>query len=309
MTRVSSNSIQQSTIESIARAQEKMAGLQLQLATGKKASTYRDLGADTTKVLTARTALDRTQAFQGASKQLTNTLNLYDIKFGQLNTLGDNLKSELAKKSDGSSASLQTAVEQAFTEFRSILLSDDAGFSMFSPPKGAGEAFKLTTLTDAALLAGETNDQADDRAFGTSTGKNSALVAEGVPMAYGADARTTGSQMLAVFRSIANQLPLSSPLTSAQSSAIDAAVSQINQAQLGINALTSENGANVKRLVDIDDLANRRTETLNQIVSSYEDANIPEVASKISQQKSLLESSYALFSQLSGLSLVNYLRN
>jgi flagellar hook-associated protein 3 FlgL len=301
MTRVSSNSIQQSTIESIARAQEKMASLQLQLATGKKASTYRDLGADTTKTLTARTALDRTQAFQGASKQLTNTLNLYDIKFGQLNTLGDNLKAALAQKSDGASASLQTAVEQAFTEFRSVLLSDDAGFSMFSPPKGAGEAFKLTTLTDAV--------QTDDQAFGTSTGKNSALVAEGVSMAYGADARTTGSQMLAAFRTIANVLPLSSPLTSAQSSAIDAAVTQINQAQLGINALTSENGANLKRLEDIDDLANRRTETLNQIVSSFEDANIPEVASKISQQKSLLESSYALFSQLSGLSLVNYLRN
>ena len=121
--------------------------------------------------------------------------------------------------------------------------------------------------------------------------------------------RAGAGEVLAAFRTIANVLPLSSPLTSAQSSAIDAAVTQINQAQLGINALTSENGANLKRLEDIDDLANRRTETLNQIVSSFEDANIPEVASKISQQKSLLESSYALFSQLSGLSLVNYLRN
>lgn len=309
MTRVSSNSIQQSTIDSIGRAQEKMATLQLQLATGKKASSFRDLGADTTKTLTARTALDRTQAFQGASRQLTNTLNLYDIKFGQMNTLGDNLKIQLAQKSDGSSASVESAVEQAFVEFRSILNSDDAGFPMFSAPKGAGDAFKLTTFTDAALLAGETNDEADDRAFGTSTGKNTTLVAEGVSMAYGADARTTGSQMLAAFRTLANEWPLSSPLTSAQSLALDTAVTQINQAQLGVNALTAENGANLKRLEDIDDLANRRTETLNQIVSSYEDANMAEVAGKISQQKSLLESSYALFSQLSGLSLVNYLRN
>lgn len=301
MTRVSSNSIQQSTIESIGRAQEKMSTLQLQLATGKKASSFRDLGADTTKTLTARTALDRTQAFQGVGKQLTNTLNLYDIKFGQLNTLGDNLKAALAQKNDGQSTSLQLAAEQAFVEFRSILISDDAGFPMFSPPKGEGEAFKLTTLTDAV--------QTDDQAFGTSTGKNSTLVAEGVSIAYGADARTTGSEMLAAFRTLANVWPLSSPLTSAQSSAIDTAVTQINQAQLGINALTSENGANIKRLADIDDLANRRSDTLNQIVSSYEDANMAEVAGKISQQKSLLESSYALFSQLSGLSLVNYLRN
>jgi len=126
---------------------------------------------------------------------------------------------------------------------------------------------------------------------------------------YGADARTTGSGFLAAFRTLANEWPLSSPLTAAESSAIDAAVTQISQAQLGVNALSSENGANIKRLADLDVLANRRTETLNQIVSNFEDANIPEVASKISQQKSLLESSYALFSQLSGLSLVNYLRN
>lgn len=309
MTRVSSNTIQQSTIDSITRGQEKMASLQVQLATGKKASTYRDLGADTTKTLTARTTLDRTRAFQAASTQLTNTLNLYDIKFGQLNTLGDNLKTTLSQKSDGTSASLQSAVELAFVEFRSVLLSDDAGFPMFSPPKGEGDAFKLTTLTDAALLVGETDAEANDRAFGTSTGKNSTLVSEGVSMAYGADARTTGSQMLAAFRTLANQWPLSSPLTPAQSSAIDSAVTQINQAQLGINALTSENGANIKRLEDNDALANRRTETLSAIISNYEDANIAEVASKISQQKTLLESSYALFSQLSGLSLVNYLRN
>jgi hypothetical protein len=44
MTRVSSNSIQQSTIESIARAQEKIASLQFQLATGNKATTESDLG-------------------------------------------------------------------------------------------------------------------------------------------------------------------------------------------------------------------------------------------------------------------------
>jgi len=309
MTRVSSHSIQQSTIDSIGRAQEKMSTLQLQLATGKKASSFRDLGADTTKTLSARTALDRTQAFQGVSKQLTNTLNLYDIKFGQLNTLGDNLKISLSQKSDAQSGSLQMAVEQAFVEFRSILASDDAGFPMFSPPKGEGDAFKLSTFTDAALLAGETNDEADERAFGTSTGKNSTLVAEGVSMAYGADARTAGSSMLAAFRTLASQWPLSNPLTSAQSSAIDTAITQFNQAQLDNNAQTSENGANIKRLADIDDLANRRSDTLNQIVSSYEDANMAEVASKISQQKTLLEASYALFSQLSGLSLVNYLRN
>ena len=135
MTRVSSNSIQQSTIESIGRAQEKMASLQMQLATGKKASTYRELGADTTKTLTARTALDRTQAYQGASKQLTNTLNLYDIKFGQLNSLSDNLKAALAQKMTDRAHHCRRLPNRRLSNFGAYFFPTMQDFQCFLRPK------------------------------------------------------------------------------------------------------------------------------------------------------------------------------
>ena len=300
MTRIASMGLQQNMIDSIMSSQERLATLQSQLATGKRATNYRDLGADAPKTLSARATLDRTAAFQSTGKLLTNTLNLYDVKYGQLSELASNLKSALSLHGDQSGAALQETVEQAFDEFRSILLADDAGFPMFAAPKGEGEPFKISAFADAI--------KTDDEVFGASTGRNTALVADGIVMPYGSDARTIGSDLMAAFRALASQPKLSSPLSSSQVTAINQAMVSIRQAETAINIATAQNGDNLRRLSDLNDIAERRISTLTDIVSSYEDVNIAEIASKISQQKTLLETSYSAFSQLSDLSLVRYLR-
>jgi flagellar hook-associated protein 3 FlgL len=300
MTRIASMGLQQSMIDSIMQSQGRLASLQDQLATGKKAANYRDLGADAAKTISARAIIDRTAAFQSTGKQLANTLELYDVKYTQMSEMAGKLKSALALRNDQSSTSLQETIEQSFDEFRSVLLSDDAGFPMFAPPQGEGAPFKIDTFSDAT--------QSDDQVFGVPTGRNSALVADGIMMAYGSDARMIGSDLMAAFRALASQPPLSGPLTSAQETAINQAIGSIRQAEIAINTATAQNGDNLRRLESLDTIAERRISTLTDIISSYEDVNIAEVASKISQQKTLLETSYAAFSQLSNLSLVNFLR-
>lgn len=300
MTRIASMGLQQNMIDSIMSSQDRLATLQSQLATGKRATNYRDLGSDAPKTLSARATLDRTAAFQSTGKLLTNTLNLYDVKYSQLSELASNLKSALSLHGDQTGAALQETIEQAFDEFRSILLADDAGFPMFAPPKGEGAPFKISSFADST--------KTDDEIFGPSTGRNSALVADGIMMPYGSDARTIGADMMAAFRALAGQPKLSSPLSTNQVSAINQAMSSIREAQTAINIATAQNGDNLRRLSDLNTIAERRVSTLTDIVSSYEDVNIAEIASKISQQKTLLETSYAAFSQLSDLSLVNFLR-
>jgi flagellar hook-associated protein 3 FlgL len=300
MTRVASMGLQQNMIDSIMSSQERLATLQNQLATGKKGTNYRDLGSDAPKTLSARAVLDRTAAFQSTSKQLSNILNLYDIKYGQLSELASNLKSALSLHGDQSGAALQETIEQAFAEFRSILLSDDAGFPMFAPPRGEGDPFKISAFPDAI--------KTDDEVFGPSTGRNSALVSDGILMPYGSDARTIGADLMAAFRVLASQPELSSPLSSSQVAAINQAMGSIGKAETAINIATAQNGDNLRRIDELDTIAERRITTLTDIISSYEDVNIAEIASRISQQKTLLETSYAAFSQLSGLSLVRYLQ-
>lgn len=300
MTRIASMGLQQSMIDSMMQSQGRLATLQDQLATGKKASNYRDLGADAAKTLSARAIKDRTVAFQSTGKQLTNTLNLYDVKFSQLSDLASKLKSALALHNDQSAASLQETIDQSFDEFRSVLLAEDAGFPMFAPPKGEGAPFKVDTFANATMT--------DDQAFGVNTGRNTALVSDGIVMAYGADARTVGSDFLAAFRVLANQPRLSGQITTAQQDAINTAIANLSKAEVAINTATAQNGDNLRRLSSLDAVAERRVSTLTDIISSYEDVNIAEVASKITQQKTLLETSYAAFSQLSNLSLVKYLR-
>jgi flagellar hook-associated protein 3 FlgL len=47
---------------------------------------------------------------------------------------------------------------------------------------------------------------------------------------------------------------------------------------------------------------------LKDIISQNEDADLGQVATDLATQKTVLEASFSVFSQLSGLSLVNYLR-
>lgn len=300
MTRIASMGLQQSMIDSIMQSQGKLSALQDQLASGKKASNYRDLGVDASKTLSARAILDRTTAFQSTGKQLTNTLNLYDVKYTQLSELASKFKSALALQNDQSATALQETIEQSFDEFRSIMLADDAGFPMFAPPKGEGAPFKVDTFADAT--------KTDDQAFGVNTGRNSALVSDGIVMAYGSDARTIGADFMAAFRGLASLPKLSGQITPAQTAAINQAIASISKAEVAINTATAQNGDNLRRLESLNGIAERRVFTLTDIISSYEDVNIAEVASKITQQKTLLETSYAAFSQLSNLSLVKYLR-
>ncbi len=300
MARIATSGLQQNALDSIVRAQSRLAGLQEQLASGKKAKTFSDLGTDTVKTLSARNALDRLEAYRSSNKQLENTLNLYEFKYEQLSDLANNLKTQLSGAAGQSTGTVQQEIVQAFNQFRTILLSEDAGFPMFLPPKGEGVAFRLNQFSDAV--------QTDDQAFGPSAGKNRAIISEGVSIGYGNDARSIGSSLLAAFRELASQPPLSGTITPGQRTAIDNAINLIRQAETDVAAATGENGNNLRRLSDLETSASRRANTLNEAISKFEDSNLPELASKISQQKTLLETSYAAFSQLSNLSLINFLR-
>ncbi|PMZ80413.1 flagellin, partial [Pseudomonas sp. FW306-2-11AD] len=52
----------------------------------------------------------------------------------------------------------------------------------------------------------------------------------------------------------------------------------------------------------------QRKTLLTGVIGANEDADLGQVATDISQQKTILEASYSVFSQLAGLSLVQYLK-
>ena len=114
--------------------------------------------------------------------------------------------------------------------------------------------------------------------------------------------------MLAAFRTLAEAGPIGAKPTAAQTEALKKAVGQIGTALGSVRAINGENGRKQAQLETLATRADQRGLIYKGIISRNEDADLGQVAIDIAQQKAVLEASYSVFSQLSGLSLVNYLR-
>lgn len=301
MTRVATVPLQHSLSNAIQRSQQKLAAAQLQLNTDKKAPDYASLGTQAVRNLSAHSLVAREDAHSAVANQLGTTLSLYDANISGLDTLGGDLSQRiLAAIGTGDSPGLQDAVNAAFDTFRSTLNASQGGVPLFggsqtTPP------FTPKTLADTVGLdpaAAFTND--DVRA--------SARVGDHLDVRYGVTASDLGSDMLAAFRTLAEAGTIGVKPTPAQTDALKTAMNQIKTALGGVRTVNAENGRKQAQLETLATRADQRSLVYKDIISRNEDADLGQVAIDLAQQKTVLQASYSVFSQLSGLSLINFLR-
>lgn len=127
-------------------------------------------------------------------------------------------------------------------------------------------------------------------------------------MDYGVGAQEAGEELLAMFETLAAAGPYGATITDAQCTAMATA---IDRAETGLAKVAALNAANGRRQVRVDMLEQRsdaRSLVLGDLISRHEDADMAELAADIASQRAMLEASYAVFRQVSQLSLVQYLR-
>lgn len=300
--RVASIPMQRSLFESIAVSQRKLGEVQQQMATGKKANDFASLGIETMRNLSARTLLARQEAHAAVGNRIGTTLAIMDSQMdGMVESLGklrDGLLSATGtQRADG----LQEVMEEAFQRFRTGLNADEGGQYLF-----AGSQTSTAPFAPASLAACAGMPTAN--AFRNDAVAAEARVADGLDVTYGATASEMGSKLFEAFRTLAAAGTVGLTPTPAQLSAMNEAIGQLNEGLGTLRAVHSENG---RRQAQIEGLATRaaeRTLILERMVSKNEDADLAEVASQLVQRQTTLEASYTLFSKLSKLSLVDYMR-
>jgi len=301
MTRVATVPLAQTLSNAIQRSQAKLATAQLQLETGKKAPDYASLGTQAVRNLSAHSLVAREDAHSAVAKQLGTTLSLYDANISQLDTLGTDLsQSILTAVGTGDSPGLQEAIGAAFGQFRTTLNAAQGGMPLFggsqtTPP------FTPQTLADTAGL-----DPAS--AFTNDEVKASARVGDHLDVQYGVTASDLGTDMLAAFRTLAEAGTIGAKPTDAQLASLKTALGQINTALGSVRAISGENGRKQAQLETLSARADQRSLVYKDLISRNEDADLGQVAIDLAQHKSVLQASYSVFSQLSGMSLVSYLR-
>lgn len=300
MTRIATIPQQRLTADAIQRNQERLAVTQAQLASGRKANDLAALGTDAVRTLTTHSMLARSEAQSGVARQLGTTLALYDTAISGVDTLGTNLQqSLLTAQGTGETASLQDTIESAFSQFSALLNADEGGVPLF----GGGQS---TAPFAPATLAELSPTPASD--FSDGTVHASARVADNLDMTYGITAREVGGGLAQVFRTLADAGPFTGALTPAQHSALKAAGTALDDAMTGVRALNAENGHRQAKAETLATRADERANLFKGIISANEDADLGQIAMDLSQQKTMLQASYSVFSQLSSLSLVDYLR-
>ena len=300
MTRIATIPQQRLTADAIQRNQERLAVTQAQLASGRKANDLAALGTDAVRTLTTHSMLARSEAQSGVARQLGTTLALYDTAISGVDTLGTNLQqSLLTAQGTGETASLQDTIESAFSQFSALLNADEGGVPLF----GGGQS---TAPFAPATLAELSVTPASD--FSDGTVHASARVADNLDMTYGITAREVGGGLAQVFRTLADAGPFTGALTPAQHAALKAAGTALDNAMTGVRALNAENGHRQAKAETLATRADERANLFKGIISANEDADLGQIAMDLSQQKTMLQASYSVFSQLSSLSLVDYLR-
>lgn len=302
MSRVATIPLQRTLSQAIQRAQQKLALSQAQLVTGKKAPDLASLGTEVVRNLSSRSLVAQQDAHVSVATRLGTTLSLYDTNISSIDTAVAGLRQGILDAiGTGQSAGLQEAANAAFDQFRSALNAREGGLALFAGSQTTTDPLVPVKLADTAGL-----DPAD--AFANDDVRATARVGEGIDISYGVTASDVGTSLLAAFRTIAEAGQIGAAPTAAQRLALTTAVGQIDGALSNVRNVNADNG---RRQAQVETLATRavaRTDLLNSIISNNEDADLGQIATDLAQQKTLLQASYSVFSQLAGLSLVSFLR-
>lgn len=302
MNRVATIPIQRNLSSAIQRSQQKLADTQLQLATGKKARDYAALGTETVRQISARGLLAKQEAQSNVAKLVTTTLSLYDANMNAVDTAAGELRTSiLTAVGTGQSTGLQEAVEQAFHQFRASLNASEGGLPLFAGSRTDAQPFRAATLADTASMTVE-------EAFTNDSIRPSAHVADGLDIQYGVGADEIGSKMFLAFQKLAQAGPIGEKPTDAQKTALTEAVKLLDDGLLDLRTANAENGRKQAQIETLGVRAEDRAVLLTDLIAQNEDADLAQVATDLAQQQTTLRASFSVFSQLSTLSLTDYLR-
>jgi flagellar hook-associated protein 3 FlgL len=301
MTRVATLPFTNTLSTAMQRAQSKLADSNIQLDTQKKVQSYADLGADTSRVLSASSMLAQQQAQSKVANRVDTTLGFYDSSLGVIDDSVSSLKTKLLNAvGTGDSPDLDKAIQSAFEDFRNSLNTSEGGVPIFAGGQTDKQPFAPQTLSDMVGLD-------PDTAFTNDDVRTSARLGDNIDVQYGIGASDIGTGLVQAFSTLAGLGPFGDKLTDAQVDGLKTAMSQIDDGLSGLRSVNAKNGDTQNQVEALGKRADDRATLLTQVIGDAEDADMGQVAIDISSRTTILNASYAAFDKLNNLSLVNFL--
>lgn len=302
MTRISTAAQQQQLVAAMQQHQARIALLNWQIATGKRAQDYGDLGLDALQQVRMSGVLSRETAYADNAKRAAARLDVQDLRLGQLHdaalTLRDSVLGALgAADAQGLADNLQTA----FDILRSTMNVDYEGKPLFGGGMASGEPFAPADI--AALVA------LPDTASAFANGPVSPEIAIGegqsITLGFGADA--IGTALAEAVRQLGALMPLDGPLDAAGIAALEAALPALQNAVAETNDMQAANGVRAARAEEAVARAAERVTSFSVALSNLEDIDPAEAITRLQAEEAALQASYQVLVKLNNLSLLDYI--
>jgi flagellar hook-associated protein 3 FlgL len=269
-------------------AQTRTRETQIQISTGKKATRFRELAADTNRLVSAKDALQRIQKFQTNNELIGGRLDVMESSTASLVDIATRLRTLLIQRLDSAqgvpgiiTADAQNLLQQALSDLN-------------------------VELDGRHLFAGSKTDTAPvvlDPAYSAFGSPDTSYYQGDVDFIYGMTADREGFQELigALRTTVEGD-------GSDDQAMLSSALDLVNSALPKITDYRSEIGARHAALDRINDGHADAEVYLQRQISDIEDVDLTEAISRLTRDQSVVESSLATVAQLRQLSLVDFLR-
>lgn len=305
MTRVSSFGQQNVMLNSLLNNQSKLFEHQKQVASGKKEESYKGFTGEVNTLLGSKNILDRTLSYIGSATHVKRNLDLNDLQLESMIGKAEDIRQSILESvAQDKTFVLMDTVEEAFSSMIASLNTDIGGVHIFSggrtdvPPIVGDNLSDLVSATSAADLF-----QNDGR-------KAIAKIGQNTDMEYSLLADEVAEDIFSAIKVLAdydNLTPISGDLTPAQNTFLESQLAVFEDAIEDMRIVLSSNGMRYGRADELLEEHEEQETFMLNFISDIEDVNMAEAITRVNNDQTALEVSYKLTSELSRLSLLNFI--
>jgi flagellar hook-associated protein 3 FlgL len=282
--------MQQSTV--------RLATLQDQLSSGKKAEFYSGFGGVSGRLVSLQSESVRTEKFESVNTQIGSKLTQMDIHMSSLLDAAIAFKVDLISArniGNSSSAGLLYNADQRLQQAASTLNATSAGEYLFGGSRIDAPPVDLSLFTalPSAIVADSSYYKGDNQILFAQIDKNFRLD-------YGINADNPAfEQYIRGLRIVKN-----APTNDA---AISQAIDLVSNAIDGIRVLVAANGIRLKATEDVSDQHNANNLVLKDTIGSLVDTDFLDVTTRLQLEQTNLQAQFTYIGKFSNLSLAQYL--
>ncbi len=308
MTRVTDFAKSQYMLAQFQQLQERAFQAERQVATGKKAEYFKDISKDASLLLSAKGLESRVLQYQDTAQFLLGRYELQNVQLEDLAKSATDLKLEsLNAVALQSGTGYMAFVEQVFETAVGIMNTKVDGKYIYGGTRTDVPPVNIDTLAD--LIAAPSVAAI----FENTNLKQSVKVDDNVTMEHGFLASDIATDLFDVIKRIAEYDanvvtgPFTGTLTDAQSTFIQAEMTNFNQIIQNLNEAVAQNGRRHSQVQQLAERHNSMRTYVEGFISDIEDVDMAEAITRLNQTQVATEASLRMLSSLQRMSLLDFI--